>query len=48
MSGLRVDTFKIFNSRRGRRCPHELAFNHIRGLLARPGLDDWVEMPVLQ
>jgi len=36
MTGLRVDTFKIFNSRRGSRREDAAAFNHKTVQPARP------------
>jgi hypothetical protein len=48
MSGLRVDTFKIFNSRRDLRPDRAAPFNHIRGRVASPGLDDGSETLFLQ
>lgn len=43
MSGLRVDTFKIFNSRRDHRPDREAPFKHIRAPGASPEMDDGVE-----
>jgi hypothetical protein len=43
MSGLRVDTFKIFNSRRDLRPDREAPFKHIRALAASPAMDDAYE-----
>ena len=48
MSGLRVDTFKIFNSRRDLRLDRVAPFKHIRALAASPGLDDGDEMELFQ
>ena len=40
MSGLRVDTFKIFNSWRDHQPDREAPFKHIRARAASPGMDD--------